>query len=403
MSKNIRNLNGGVGQIGPTGPSGSGTVGPTGPQGIIGPTGPQGLQGVGSTGPQGIQGVMGPQGPTGAQGLQGANGPTGPQGIAGIQGPTGPQGIPGLLGPTGPTGTSISVSGNTNDVVVFTSPTTIGSSNLSYASNRLAVFGGTLVSYNPTTRCSALGGSNYNTANGMNSTCTDNVFIGPNCAQNVTSGCIWNVCIGSGAFISGAGIQNVCLGLGAGQLITNIGNTAVGYQSGGGITTGSENICIGRTSGQNTIGSNNIMIANQASSGDNATIKIGTQGTHTTCFLQGIYNQTSGSGLQVYVNNAGKLGTATSSQRYKENIASLPDVSALVQGLRPVNFNYISDETQEKCFGLIAEEVEQIIPELVAYDELGQPLTVKYHFLQFLLLKEIQRLHTEIELLKQKI
>eukprot|EP01127_Copromyxa_protea_P008142 TRINITY_DN185_c2_g1_i13.p1 TRINITY_DN185_c2_g1~~TRINITY_DN185_c2_g1_i13.p1 ORF type:complete len:362 (-),score=50.07 TRINITY_DN185_c2_g1_i13:260-1345(-) len=361
MSKNIRNLNGGVGQIGPTGPSGSGTVGPTGPQGIIGPTGPQGLQGVGSTGPQGIQGVMGPQGPTGAQGLQGANGPTGPQGIAGIQGPTGPQ--------------------------VFTSPTTIGSSNLSYASNRLAVFGGTLVSYNPTTRCSALGGSNYNTANGMNSTCTDNVFIGPNCAQNVTSGCIWNVCIGSGAFISGAGIQNVCLGLGAGQLITNIGNTAVGYQSGGGITTGSENICIGRTSGQNTIGSNNIMIANQASSGDNATIKIGTQG----------------SGLQVYVNNAGKLGTATSSQRYKENIASLPDVSALVQGLRPVNFNYISDETQEKCFGLIAEEVEQIIPELVAYDELGQPLTVKYHFLQFLLLKEIQRLHTEIELLKQKI
>lgn len=361
--------------------------------------------------------------------------PTGPQGIAGIgiQGPTGPQGIPGLLGPTGPTGTSISVSGNTNDVVVFTSPTTIGSSNLSYASNRLAVSGGTLVSYNPTTRCSALGGSNYNTANGtnncvwgpnnsqgMNSTCTDNVFIGPNCAQNVTSGCIWNVCIGSGAFISGTGIQNVCLGLGAGQLITNIGNTAVGtlsllnntsstyniclgYQFGGGITTGSENICIGRSSGQNTIGSNNIIIVNQASTGDNGTIKIGTQGTHTACFLQGIYNQTSGSGLQVYVNNAGKLGTATSSQRYKENIVSLPDVSSPVQSLRPVNFNYIADETQEKCFGLTAEEVEQIIPEMVVYDESGQPLTVKCHFLQFLLLKEIQRLHTEIELLKQKI
>jgi hypothetical protein len=287
---------------------------------------------------------------------------------------------------------------NTNDVVVFTSPTTIGSSNLSYASNKLVVSGGTLVSYNPTTRCSALGGSNYNTANGtnncvwgpnnsqgMNSTCTDNVFIGPNCAQNVTSGCIWNVCIGSGVFISGTGIQNVCLGLGAGQLITNIGNTAVstlsllnntsgtyniclGYQSGGGITTGSKNICIGRSSGQSTIGSNNIIIANQASTGDNGAIKIGTQGTHTACFLQGIYNQTSGSGLQVYVNNAGKLGTATSSQRYKENIASLPDVSTIVQSLRPVNFNYISDETQEKCYGLIAEEVEQIIPEMVVYD-----------------------------------
>jgi hypothetical protein len=121
---------------------------------------------------------MGPQGnigPTGAQGVQGAIGPTGPQGIARIQGLTGPQGIQGLLGPTGPTGTSISVSGNINDVVVFTSPTTIGSSNLSYASNRLAVSGGTLVSYNPTTRCSALGGSNYNTANG-----TNNCVWGPN-------------------------------------------------------------------------------------------------------------------------------------------------------------------------------------------------------------------------------
>jgi hypothetical protein len=102
----------------------------------------------------------------------------------------------------------------------------------------------------------------------------------------------------------------------------------------------------------------------------------------------------------VYVGTDGKLGTITSSRRYKENITDLSDYSIL--SLRPVEFNYIVDTNKTRCLGLIAEEVEEVIPQLVIYKD-GVPETVKYHELPILLLQGIQKLNQEIKQLQQRV
>jgi hypothetical protein len=91
-------------------------------------------------------------------------------------------------------------------------------------------------------------------------------------------------------------------------------------------------------------------------------------------FMAGIHGKTSSGGIPVYINSSAQLGTVTSSRRFKENItdAKTYDISKL----RVVNFNYIGSDTSE--IGLIAEEVEELYPELVAYNENNLPYTIKY-------------------------
>lgn len=86
-----------------------------------------------------------------------------------------------------------------------------------------------------------------------------------------------------------------------------------------------------------------------------------------------------------------------SSIQYKENVKSIRTESDNVQKLRPVVFNYKSDMTKSKTYGLIAEEVKDYFPELVVYDNFNQPLTIKYQELPVLLLSEIQKLYTRID------
>jgi hypothetical protein len=159
------------------------------------------------------------------------------------------------------------------------------------------------------------------------------------------------------------------------------------------VTTGNNNVVIGYNAGSNYTGaeSNNIIIGygNTGIAGDSNVTRIGTPTTNKL-FMYGMYGITSSGGIPVYVNASSQLGTITSSRRFKENItdAKTYDVSKL----RVVNFNYINDETKTQQIGLIAEEVEELYPELVVYDENKLPYTVKYMDLIPILLQKIQAL-----------
>jgi hypothetical protein len=100
----------------------------------------------------------------------------------------------------------------------------------------------------------------------------------------------------------------------------------------------------------------------------------------------------SASGAGVFVNSSGKLGTLVSSRRYKEEIADVAGESDVLMKLRPVAFYYRPeyDETHTRQYGLVAEEVAEVAPQLVTYDDAGVPQTVRYHFVNAMLLNEVQ-------------
>ncbi len=141
----------------------------------------------------------------------------------------------------------------------------------------------------------------------------------------------------------------------------------------------------------NQSGSNNVYIMNQGPPGSESnTIRIGTQGTgdgqQNAAYIAGIYGSTSSGGIAVYVNSNGQLGTSTSSLRFKEQVRDMGDSTNALMKLRPVTFLYKPEyATGERTlqYGLIAEEVAKVYPELVAYDKDGQPysgtLSVHHH------------------------
>jgi len=119
-------------------------------------------------------------------------------------------------------------------------------------------------------------------------------------------------------------------------------------------------------------------------------------GTHTGATIAGIHTATSSGGIAVLVNASGKLGTTTSSARFKQDVQDMRDASEVLMKLRPVAFHYREDavgaeEAKIQEYGLIAEEVAEVVPELVAPDLDGKPYSVKYHILPSLLLNEAQK------------
>jgi hypothetical protein len=193
-----------------------------------------------------------------------------------------------------------------------------------------------------------------------------------------------NTAIGAGTLDAlDAGSNNVALGADAlGEVTTANGNVGIGANAGSGLLTGSGNIYIGSAAGTGT---------------EANTIRIGALQSST--YLAGISGATSSSGIPVYVNAAGKLGTATSSARFKDQIAPLEETQrARVQALRPVSFVYkpgFDDGAKQIQYGLIAEDVAETFPELLVRDGEGRPQTVRYHLLTPLLLAEVQRLERE--------
>ena len=166
-------------------------------------------------------------------------------------------------------------------------------------------------------------------------------------------------------------------------------------------TAGSNNVAMGQLAGYYVIGSNNIEIGNKGTAADNAVIRIGTPGTQTTTYIAGVSGVNVTGGAAVVVNASGQLGVMSSSLRYKEDIRSMGNSSDRLLALRPVTFRYKkADENGQKPeqYGLIAEEVAKVMPELVVYNQKGQPETVAYQTLAPLLLNEVQREHRQVEI-----
>ncbi len=198
------------------------------------------------------------------------------------------------------------------------------------------------------------------------------------------------------------GRSNTATGLSA--LIGNLDgsqNTALGALALFSNTSGSRNIAVGYRAGRFSTGDDNIAIGSFGVAGESGTIRIGGSGTHARAFVAGIRGVTTGmaDAIQVVVDSAGQLGTLSSSRRSKEDIADMGDATERLLELRPVVFRYRQEQAMPDGgappleYGLIAEEVAEVFPELVVHDEQGEPFTVKYHLLSSMLLNEMKRMN----------
>ena len=186
---------------------------------------------------------------------------------------------------------------------------------------------------------------------------------------------------------------------------TGSSNTALGFFALINNTTGNNNIAVGEHAGSNlTIGSNNIDIGNFGKVGESNKIRIGTTGTHNGAFIAGIRGVTVASGVGVIVGTDGKLGTVVSSARFKEAIKPMDKASETILALQPVTFRYKKELDPDGIpqFGLVAEEVEKVNPDLVARDEQGKPYTVRYEAVNAMLLNEFLKEHRKVEEQKQR-
>lgn len=205
-----------------------------------------------------------------------------------------------------------------------------------------------------------------------------------------------NTAIGQDAHSAlSTGARNVAIGNDAGQLIqTGTDNVLIGYQAGISYNGAeSNNIIIGREGG--SVGESNVISIGQHSGGT----------LSTKCLIGGIRGVTTdvNDAIAVLIDSAGQLGTTSSSIRFKENVVDMDASSDPVMGLRPVTFNYKADSSKTRAYGLIAEEVAQVFPALVARGKNGLPESVKYHELPTLLLNELQKQRRRIGQLEQKL
>jgi trimeric autotransporter adhesin len=229
----------------------------------------------------------------------------------------------------------------------------------------------------------------------------DNTATGAGALQSHSFG-DENVADGASALFSNTdGRFNTAVGFQALVNAQNDSNTAVGYQAGLNLKFGSENILLGGGAGSNlTTGSSNIDIGNAGVTGDSAKIRVGTQGAQTAAFIAGIYNVNEGGTIKpVYINSNGQLGTQppASSARFKDKIKPMDNASEAIMALKPVTFHYKSDNQNTPQFGLIAEEVAKVNPDLVVRDDKGEIYTVRYDAVNAMLLNEFLKEHRKVE------
>ena len=178
-------------------------------------------------------------------------------------------------------------------------------------------------------------------------------------------------------------------------------NSAQGFQAMNANSTGSNNVAIGSHAGANlTTGNNNIDLGANVvgATGEANTIRIGKQGTQKAAFIAGIAG-TAVTGTQVVVNPNGKLGVATSSVRFKQAIKAMDKASEAILQLKPVSFRYKEEIDPDGIpqFGLIAEEVEKVNPDLVVRDDEGKVMSVRYEAVNAMLLNEFLKEHRKVE------
>lgn len=441
---------GAPGPVGDPGPLGD--KGPAGAQGPVGDTGPGG-----DAGPAGAKGLTGDKGPTGDQGPVGEKGPAGEQGV-GDKGPMGEKGPTGDKGPTGEPGPSGQMLPCDNGCVItpfianlavtsaklatITAPGKIANSATSATAANIAsrivardgvgffAMGGSSFSHNMTVTGFRLGAGSVishagitilHRQGGLPETSStyagpaagrggvaENTGVGSNSANSTTQG--GNTAMGlSSLDRTGGGVGNTAIGLRAMELgVANGGfNVAVGAGAGrnigvSGPSLGARNIVLGAGAGNAIVGaSNSIHVAN-AGPNELATIRIGSN--HLRAFIAGIDNSVvNGAAVQVNV-TTGQLGIPTSSARFKVDVRDVGDASAALRRLHPVSYRYRRevDPSATLHYGLIAEEVDRVAPDLVVRDSTARPYTVRYEMLVPLLVSEIQRRQARLAALRQE-
>ena len=181
---------------------------------------------------------------------------------------------------------------------------------------------------------------------------------------------------------------------------TGNSNTAAGYDALLNNTTGVGNIALGNFAGSNlTTGDNNIDIGNVGIADEANTIRIGTVGTQTAIYVAGIMGKTVPMSTPVFVNANGQLGTPTSSARFKDRIKPMDKASEAILALKPVTFRYKKelDPKGVPQFGLVAEQVEKVNPDLVVRDANGKVYSVRYEAVNAMLLNEFLKEHKKVE------
>jgi hypothetical protein len=191
-------------------------------------------------------------------------------------------------------------------------------------------------------------------------------------------------------------------------------NTADGAQALQNNTTASFNTAIGDTAlFNNTTGGGNTAVGssagfNQTTGGGNVYIGFGMNGVAgetNSCYIASIFGQTSTNGVPVFINSDNKLGTTTSSKRFKQDIKPMDKASEALLALRPVTFRYKKDIDPAGIsqFGLVAEDVEKVNPDLVVRDKEGRPYSVRYDQVNAMLLNEFLKEHRKTEKLEATV
>ncbi len=256
--------------------------------------------------------------------------------------------------------------------------------------------------------------ASYNTATGnaalySNTTGTYNTATGMYALYSNSAG-TYNTATGMYALYNNNGNDNTATGWGA--LVDNTSggeNTAAGTAALGTSTAGNNNTALGFQAGVNvSTGSNNIEIGNNGASGDANTIRIGSTVllekpmSQNPTFIAGIFNSPLSGAANVIVTSAGRLGVVASSARYKRDIRAMGERSQQLMRLRPVTFRYKQDPLGQRQYGLIAEEVAQVYPELVVRGAKGEVESVQYYELVPMLLNEVQKRQRRIQQLTRQ-
>lgn len=225
----------------------------------------------------------------------------------------------------------------------------------------------------------------YNSAFGAfslinNTTGSNNTAVGAYAEMENSSG-YENVAVGYNSLSTNTtGVYNTAAGLSALEPATGSYNIAIGAEAGSYTGSGNYNIEIGATGGPT----------------DSNVIRIGTAGQQNAAYIQGAYGVEVGSSSNVVViDNIGHLGTYGSAERFKTDVKSMPPDEHRIERLRPVTFRLKNDPTGPLHYGLIAEEVAKVDPNLVFRSQRDRIDGVHYEELTPILLKEVQRQRSE--------
>ena len=265
----------------------------------------------------------------------------------------------------------------------------------------------------------------YNTAVGtfalFNSTGPGfNTAIGRKVLYNNTTG-DQNTAVGTSGFGGGPALFNNTMGrfntaVGGAALSTNtIGNdnTAIGAGALNDNVNGNENTAVGLNALLNNTGSNNVALGSNAGSvattgSNNVYIGYNIQGSageSNACYIKSIFGQTAAGGSAVFIDANSKLGTSTSSKRFKEDIKPMDKASDALFALKPVTFHYKKeiDPAGKSQLGLVAEDVEKVNPDLVVRDKEGKAYSVRYDQVNAMLLNEFLKEHRTVQELKKEV